>query len=268
MRRHLAPLLLLTALACADDAPPAGMSAQDMPADMTLDMSSDMSSDMPSDMPSEGPFPTGSTCRTPAGVTGAPCAESEDCGPNAWCDAGACAPAAGRGEPCSDGVFCAEGLACAFPDTVCGDVPGQGDACALTRFGPFGCPEGLGCSGGTCGPLPGAEAPCTMDNRCQPGLGCDFTANGSVCRAPRGAGEPCENDQICAAGLFCDYGAGRCAALYALGASCTLGNECGPQADCLPADPARLTFRCYPLPGLDQPCLAQCADALVCAKVP
>lgn len=260
--KRLAPLLLLAALACSDDPPPADMPPSDMAAEMPPDLSHDISSDISN----EGPFPTGATCRVPA-VMGAPCSQSEDCGPHAWCDAGACALAAGRGQPCSDGVFCAAGLACAFPDTVCGDVPGEGEPCALTRLGPFGCPEGLGCSDGICSPLPGAEAPCTMDNRCQPGLGCDFTAHGSVCRTPRGAGEPCENDQICADGLFCDYVAGRCAAFYALNASCKHGNECGPQADCLPADADRRTFRCYPLPGLDQPCIDQCADGLVCAQV-
>jgi len=250
------PLLLAIALIACDEEPAPS------PADASPDMV-DMTglADM-----SAPRFPTGSTCKPPAAATDAPCAESEDCGPHMWCQNNRCAPAAPRGEPCSDGVFCAAGLACAFPDTSCGDVPGEGDACALTRLGPFGCPQGLGCRDGLCGPLPAAGEPCAMDNRCAAGLGCDFTPAGSVCATPRGVGEPCQNDQICAAGASCDYRMNRCAAHLATGDLCTLGNECGPQGACLPADAAAETFRCLPLPTADQPCIDACADDLSCVR--
>lgn len=207
--------------------------------------------------------PSSRECR-PMGNIGASCEESTQCAYGQWCERGRCVQAAERGEPCSDGVWCEAGLACLFPEFVCSDIPGPGDDCALTLYGPSYCGPGLGCSAGLCAALPQKDEPCTLDSRCAQPWGCSFERNGSFCRERRGAGGACENDHICADGTFCDYRKNRCAPIYTSGSECALGNECGRERACLPAGNK---FVCSDLPGGGQPCLDTCASGFECVTL-
>lgn len=202
-------------------------------------------------------------CRAVASP-GASCTESPQCGDGYWCDNGRCEQAAAATEPCSDGVWCEAGLACQFPDFVCGPIPDRGEACALSLFGPNLCKAGLGCVNGVCQDMPGLDEPCTNDNRCSEPFGCSFERDGSFCKVRREAGEACENDSICADGLFCDYRENRCAPVFSLGQECSLGNECGQSRSCLP-DKNR--FVCSALPGSGQACVDACVPGFECVTL-
>lgn len=198
------------------------------------------------------------------GNPGASCTESPQCGEGYWCEEGRCTVAAARTEPCADGVWCAAGLACQFPDFVCGSIPERGDACALSLYGPNLCAAGLGCVDGVCNDLPGLDQPCTNDSRCAEPFGCSFERDGSFCKEKRGANETCENDSICADGFFCDFRENTCAAVYSVGQECSQGNECGRERSCLP-DGSR--FVCSALPGEGQGCFDACAPGFECVTV-
>lgn len=202
-------------------------------------------------------------CRAMASP-GASCTESPQCGDGYWCDNGRCSVAAAQTEPCSDGVWCAAGLACQFPDFVCGPIPERGDACALTLYGPSLCKTGLGCVNGICADMPGEDEPCTNDNRCAEPFGCSFERDGSFCKTKRAVGQPCENDSICQDGLFCDYRENMCAPVYSAGQECSLGNECGKNRSCLPDGNK---FVCSALPASGQPCTDACAPGFECVTL-
>lgn len=215
------------------------------------------------DAPKSEPSSAFRECR-PKVQADAACEESSQCGSGFWCSEGVCEEGAASGLPCSDGIWCASGLACSFPDFVCGPTPGIGEPCALTEFGPSFCGEALGCVGGTCEALPGEGEPCTTDSRCREPWGCSFEREGSFCRARVGSGEDCENDQICEAETYCNYRENRCAPVFALGAECSLGNECGRSRACLPSGSK---FICGELPGSGQPCIDACSEGLECVLV-
>ncbi len=201
-------------------------------------------------------------------LVGQPCGNTDDCDPASYCLGGSCLARPGVGEPCGDGVYCAEGLGCDFDlagggSMLCAPLPGEGEPCALSETGPSLCAPGLGCRMLTCGPLPGEGEPCTVDNRCAGDLGCDFRTDGSFCAPRRAAGEACASDAICAAGTYCDFGSMRCTPYEANGTTCSDGNECGPMGSCVPDASGR--FRCVTLPGAGEPCFFDCAPGLTCA---
>lgn len=205
-------------------------------------------------------------CRVP--VAG-PCRSDEDCPDHAWCDGlvegGECKPGGASGELCGNGIVCQEGLACSSADGRCGPFPGRGEPCAMGRFGPFLCADGLACRDDvTCGDVPGEGQTCALGKpACADGLGCAFTPEGSVCRVKADAGATCENDDTCRDDLFCDFGSNTCTPFLAKGELCTDGNECGPVGSCLPD--ASFVFRCADKPGVGGECfLDDCQAGLVC----
>lgn len=204
----------------------------------------------------------------PGGELGATCNQDAACQPALYCDGttSQCSALPGDGEACVNGTFCASGLGCTTDFGTCAPLPLDSELCAFGPMGPNECAPGLGCLVDTCGPLPLEGEPCTVDNRCADPLGCDFTPNGSVCVTRKLAGDACQNNQVCAAGLHCDFNAGSCAADFGLGAACPLGNECGPQAVCLPDGGSQLA--CAPIPGLGDICQLDCAPGLVCSVDP
>ncbi len=200
-------------------------------------------------------------CATPVAVGGV-CSGDPGCEAGLFCDNGLCAALPGDGEPCQNGTLCAPGLACAMDFGDCAPLPGDGAPCAFGPNGPNQCATGLGCVDGTCGPMPGLNEPCTVDNRCEAPLACDFTAQGSFCVAQKALGGACQNDQVCGTGLHCDFAVGACAADFAVGAACSVGNECGVTQVCLPND--GLGLACAPMPGLGDACLFDCEAGLFC----
>ncbi len=205
-------------------------------------------------------------CEQPAS---GPCAQDEDCPANEWCDAalddGRCVPDGAAGEACGNGIVCQAGLACGADSGLCGAVPVKGEPCALGRFGPFLCAEGLVCLDSlTCGDAPIEGQPCGLGSpACAAGLGCAFEAEGSFCRQKADAGARCENDDTCRDDLFCDFGTNTCTPFLARGEVCTDGNECGPTGACLPGP--GFVFQCADKPGLGGECfLDECDDGLIC----
>ncbi len=211
------------------------------------------------------------------GGAGAACVGDTGCRAGFSCVEGVCAASPGLDLPCSNGVGCTEALACRVEGDLagtCGPLPGKGDACALDVDGPFVCGPGLACAADVfvCDEPPGDGEPCANPNRCatddfdgdgkSPDLACDFTTDGSFCASRKKVGEPCQNDPICADGLYCDFHVGACAAAYPLGTSCSVGNECGAGAACLPDDEGDLA--CRPLPGVGETCLFDCQPGAWC----
>lgn len=198
----------------------------------------------------------------------ASCVSDDACGDGLYCDldVNLCTALPIDGEACVNGTVCAEGLGCTTDFGNCAPLPGLGEACAFDLHGPFACQDGLGCVGDVCAALPVSGEPCTPDNRCAPSLGCDFTATGSFCVDPKPAGGDCQNDLVCATGLHCDFTVGQCAADQAIGSSCSLGNECGLSAVCLPGDGGQRV--CTSLPGAGDPCEFDCAPSLFCSAIP
>lgn len=193
---------------------------------------------------------------------GAPCDGAEACDEGLYCsDVSVCALLPGVGQDCANGVLCAPGLGCTTDNGVCITAPGEGQACAFSQTGPAVCAAGLGCDSLTnqCAALPGEGELCTVDNRCGGDLGCDFTANGSICVVRKQAGGECQNDAVCAADLHCDYAVGTCAEDYPLGQACVAGNECGPDAQCLPS--ASGQFACSAAPAVGEPCAFECPSS-------
>lgn len=205
---------------------------------------------------------------SPQGAVGTTCDQDAACQAGLYCDSATsqCAALPVGGEACVNGTFCAPSLGCTTDFGNCAPLPGNGMPCAFGPMGPTLCSDGLGCLQGTCGALPGDGEACTIDNRCAPPLGCDFTPNGSVCVTKKAAGGACQNDQVCADGLHCDFNAGACAANFAIGVGCSQGNECGPQATCMPG--AGGQFVCAPIPGATEVCLFDCTAGLYCAANP
>lgn len=209
-------------------------------------------------------------------VAGGECTGDEACVEGEYCGAdGRCVAAPTAGQPCGNGVACAEGLACRFSgedEGTCQPEPGEGEPCALGTFGPVVCAPGLACLDCTeppcrdrrCGPPPGDGQPCAAgDVRCAEGLACHVEGEASVCRPPVAAGESCGLDESCATGLYCDFREGRCAPWFAPGTTCRDGNECGDGGACVPDDAG--AFRCVPRPTRGEACfLDTCAPGLVC----
>lgn len=202
----------------------------------------------------------------PLAAQGEGCLSDAHCDVGLYCDAGQCAPLPGDGQPCVNGTFCAPNLGCTTDFGDCAALPGDGQPCAFGPMGPVLCAGDLGCLAGTCGALPGDGEPCTIDNRCADPLGCDFTMSGSFCVAKKPVGGACQNDQVCDVGLHCDFTQGSCAADFAIGASCSVGNECGEVAVCLPDGSGGLA--CAPTPGLGEVCQFDCEPGLACRVDP
>ncbi|NUP10400.1 MAG: hypothetical protein HOW73_30490 [Polyangiaceae bacterium] len=205
------------------------------------------------------------------GGAGAPCTNDDACAESFHCDGALeeCVALPVAGEPCVNGTFCAPGLACTTDNGDCVAAPGAGEPCGFGPMGPAVCADDLGCDpiAGSCGPMPGEGEPCTVDNRCDAGLGCDFTPNGSICVALKSAGETCQNDLVCTSGLHCDFGAGQCTGDFALGDPCSVGNECGPAATCMPD--AGGTFVCSKIPAQGEACVLECLSSdLYCGVDP
>ncbi len=204
-------------------------------------------------------------CKPRRGV-GEPCAGHEECQPDSWCDQGVCVLRPQDAEPCAEGVLCAPGFACSMDSGECIRMPGEGEPCALDMSGPFVCGAGLACVNGVCGPLPGEGQPCGQGNHaCAEGLGCSFHEDGTnICEPRVHAGDPCSNDSQCVEGTYCDFASMKCVIVHAVGESCRYGNECGPLATCLQAEPGAEAV-CAPIPNVGEPCFFVCEGDAFCA---
>jgi len=138
-------------------------------------------------------FPDG-ICQ-PFGAPGADCDFETDCQSGLRCvpdgsdPFGVCATGPGdTGAPCDDDYDCLESLACDTTAQVCGDLPGEGEACDQR------CSEGLACGSQACAPILGPGDPCED-----------------------GTGPSCTHS-------YCLDG--TCHELLALGAQCTENAEC------------------------------------------
>ena len=136
-------------------------------------------------------------CRTPA--LGDPCAPLSDCGLEATCVSGACAPLPTLGEPCDALSQCAAPLSCDAGRCIEWGVVGR--PCDPTR----GCSVANYCFGGRCAPRLTVGEPCSGD-ACIAGARCV----GGLCRVIGALGEPCV-DGSCVEDTYCEAATGRCA---------------------------------------------------------
>lgn len=198
-------------------------------------------------------------------IAGQACVFDGDCLASQYCDGATtlCTdkPASG---PCGNGAACAVGTACGGDPRECRALPTAGQECADGSSGPVMCATGLACNNNICGELPAEGDACAIgEPACGPGLGCAFESEGSFCRVPAPADSACQNDATCASGLFCDFGTGTCQAFLARGDACSDGNECGPGAACLPNE--NNLFECADEPGVGGRCfIGDCAAGLAC----
>ncbi len=200
----------------------------------------------------------------------------------AKCDAsGACTAGSKLAKSCDPDnpeKSCGNGSMCVLegPTTsTCAPLPKAGEACL--GFGT--CVASLICDPKTnlcVAPTP-VGGPCTIKETCETGLLCldknkqvADVANPGTCsphpNLPEGA--PCIG-AVCAKGLHCDYSKNKCGKDYAVGASCSQGNECGEYAgiaaDCVQGKCVATTSAgasCYPGPE------SRCTGGLFCTSKP
>lgn len=207
----------------------------------------------------------------PKSGSGEACEGDDECVDGTYCDGGWCQATPQRGEFCGAGVVCGTGLGCDFETGRCESLPGRGEPCALGRYGPVLCAEGLMCVEGQCSDPPSVGQPCGQGPdgmpACAEGLGCDFRGDGtSVCAPRRGPGDACSNDTMCRDELYCDFSMLLCSPGKLRGEPCPDGNECAAGLTCMIPRPGKAPS-CEPLPGLSETCLFDCAEGLVCRPV-
>lgn len=181
------------------------------------------------------------------------------------------------GAVCESGLAdlrCAGGSGVCFPEptgTTCRVYATAGQACAEAI-----CPPWMHCisTGGTlvCDAPRGIDGACEADVHCRDGLRC----LNQVCAPGIPAGEACEKSFDCAAELVCDPLEQKCGPPSPQGAACLSALQC---ADGLTCDGLTIGKVCIPgaetdgsdtpgLPGFLEPCVDQCAKALICGEGP
>ncbi len=158
----------------------------------------------------------------PIAALGEVCLEDEACGDEErfLCNQDVEDPTIGRcvglgsaalGEPCSDDLICAFGLACDGAACVEPRVATRDEPCALTSPVVGFCAPGLACAppevegdAPACAPPLTELDPCTSLLQCAPGLQCErgdmFDVSSSACRPLRPDGSSCVNPFECASG--------------------------------------------------------------------
>jgi hypothetical protein len=192
----------------------------------------------------------GASLKTPCD----PNAPQPSCGPNAMCigamsQQAVCTPLAKAGQACEGFGQCEGALICHPQLGTCVEPTAIGGKCRIRET----CAAGLYC----------------LDANNQVADASDMTEKGTCKAHPQlPVGAPCIGD-VCAKGLHCDYSVNTCAKDYAIGASCSQGNECGEfkglQADCVQGSCVathETGAKCYP--GPEQ----RCPAGLVCASEP
>jgi hypothetical protein len=196
-------------------------------------------------------------CRTRCGPRGGPrsaCDPALDggCLPGLRCQAGACVPPGGEGDPCTEGSSdletCEAGLVCVADRCV--RLGADGDACDDARP----CAPCSRCTDGTCEAADGCDR--SIEDDCGFGASCGR----GLCTRPAALGESCDA-VACDAGLGCDRGSLVCV------------DAPGPGEPCL--DAPRLDDRCDEISRCDgttcvalaaegEPCTATCRTGLLC----
>jgi hypothetical protein len=211
------------------------------------------------------------TCAADPGTAGAACDPGGD--GEGVCDADACAPCGGAGEPCCPGDACRggscceagscleEGAACGGPATCSGGTFTPRGTCAAGSCA-AGQPEACapyGCAGDRCAETCAGDADCAGDHFCNAQ---------DRCAGDKALGEGCDRPEQCASG-FCAQGVccdGACAA-------CGTGGVCAPRADgaaCAAAgggDGVCTGAVCEPCGAAGEPCCpgnTPCADFGCC----
>jgi hypothetical protein len=164
------------------------------------------------------------TCGTPK-TKGQKCEHLEECAAPLFCD-----PMA---KVCSDAIL-ADGAVCELGSPACGtNAVCNQDAivgtcvtavCDASGSCTTGAPTGGTCDQGNADTACGAGRMCLLN----------YPTTGTCGERPI-AGEQCHGPGSCAAGFHCDLGLSLCAADKALGAACTLHDQCGPNRFCLTA---------------------------------
>jgi hypothetical protein len=200
----------------------------------------------------------------------------------AKCDVnGACTIGAKLAKACGPenaNTACGAGKMCVLESattSICTPMPKAGEACD----GIGNCASSLVCDPvkfKCVAPTPVGGA-CNIKETCEEGMFCldknsqvaDWTNPGFCSPHPNlPVGAPCIG-AICAKGLHCDYSKNKCAKDYAVGASCSQGNECGEYpgipADCVQGKCVATTSAgspCYPGPE------SRCTGGLLCTSQP
>ncbi len=132
------------------------------------------------------------TCETLLAVGDDCTTEASTCGPEAFCDAGACRARVPNGETCTPDDRCMAGSGCI--DALCQGPTfvALGDACGATAR----CPYLTACVGGVCTSTVGVGEACSASAPCEIGL-----CAGGVCVAPRDDGEACGGNAGCSSGM-------------------------------------------------------------------
>jgi hypothetical protein len=125
--------------------------------------------------------------------------EGVTCGPDGFCDDGACRDRVPNGGACSREDRCMAGSACIDATCQGPSFVGEGDACDSTRR----CPYLTTCIGGVCSPTARIGEACSAATPCDAG-----TCEAGTCVAPRDDGEACDGNGGCSSGMCID---GTCA---------------------------------------------------------
>ena len=146
----------------------------------------------------------------------------------------------------------------------CGDAPGLAAECAAD--GPeLRCTNRSDGGVGTCIASPSPEgSPCVSSDDCAGDLGCETSTGDGRCVVPPGVGSlctgmyRCRNARCVYGGQDAGYGS-ICVPYRALGESCSMQDECGPEGMCASGE-------CRGKPHLGEPCESStgCVDGGAC----
>ncbi|MBQ1924985.1 MAG: VCBS repeat-containing protein, partial [Proteobacteria bacterium] len=180
----------------------------------------------------DGQYCDGEACRSFVPL-GEPCRDGVPCAENAQCIRDICSLPGKKGDPCTSRADCDENMAC-LAQTCVAELQ-KGDACSDDD------PHAICISPTTC--LDGfCKEYVSTGDACDENTLCDIGAciNG-VCKPPAEKGEACDEINVCADGLICQGGV--CLKNYG---SCNTNSDCDADSYCCVMDSCDVKNVCFP----------------------
>lgn len=180
----------------------------------------------------DGQYCDGEACRSFVPL-GEPCRDGVPCAENALCIRDICSLPGKKGDPCTSRADCDENMAC-LAQTCVAELQ-KGDSCSDDD------PHAICISPTTC--LDGfCKEYVSTGDACDENTLCDIGAciNG-VCKPPAEKGEACDEINVCADGLICQ--GGICLKNYG---SCNTNSDCDADSYCCVMDSCDVKNVCFP----------------------